>query len=129
MVELRLIESGSGSGAKVPASASEPRLILITQGRESGRSEAALLRYRRVGNDFLVIATNEKNKRKPDWYMNLKEQPCVRIEVTDAAFDAKAWTPTGAERVRLLPFVRAMLNGLDSSIPRETSIILLSPMC
>ncbi|MEX0943928.1 MAG: nitroreductase/quinone reductase family protein [Pseudomonadales bacterium] len=129
MVELRIIDSGSDSGTNMPAPASEPRLILITQGRESGRSEAALLRFKRVNNDFLVIASNEKSKRKPDWYLNLKEQPCVRIEVADAAFNAKAWTPTGAERVRLLPFVRVMLDSLDSSIPRETSVILLSPLC
>ena len=67
-------------------------LILITQGRDSGRSEAALLHYRKVDNDFLVVATNEQHRAKPDWYLNLKEEPIVEGEIGDARFSARAWT-------------------------------------
>ncbi|MDZ7685074.1 MAG: nitroreductase/quinone reductase family protein [Gammaproteobacteria bacterium] len=105
-----------------------PKLVLITHGRYSGRSEATLLIYRRRGNDYIVIATNERRKAKPDWYLNLKEEPIVQIEIGDASFYAKATTPTGRERVQLLEVVADMMNGYDTSIPRETSAVVLSPM-
>ncbi|HKI73373.1 MAG TPA: nitroreductase/quinone reductase family protein [Pseudomonadales bacterium] len=105
------------------------RLILITQGRYSGRSEAALLTYRKVGNDFLVVAANRERGAKPDWYLNLKEEPVVQIEISDARFYARAWTPTGQTRLGLLPIVADITQRVDKSIPRETAAILLTPMC
>lgn len=113
----------------LPPQKGESRLILITQGRYSGRSEAALLTYRRVGNDFLVVATNEAHRAKPDWYLNLKEEPVVQIEIGDARFYARATTPTGQVRVRLLPKVADITHHIDATIPRETAAILLTPMC
>lgn len=105
----------------------EAKLILLTRGRYSGRSEASLLSYRRVGNDYLVVATNQARRAKPDWYLNLKEEPLVEIEIDDASFYAKAWTPTGRDRLRLLSIVSEMTSGLDDTVPRETAAILLSP--
>lgn len=105
-----------------------PKLVLITQGRHSSRSEATLLTYGRHGNDYIVIATNARRKAKPDWYLNLKEEPIVQVEIGDASFYAKATTPTGRERIRLLPVVADMMDGYDTSIPRETSAVVLSPL-
>lgn len=105
-----------------------PQLVLVTQGRYSGRSEASLLSYQRYGNDYLVIATNARRKAKPDWYLNLKEDPIVQVEIKDATFYARAKTPTGRERVRLLPLVAEMMDGIDTAIPRETAAVILSPM-
>ncbi|XOV87187.1 MAG: nitroreductase/quinone reductase family protein [Pseudomonadota bacterium] len=104
------------------------RLVLITTGRYSGRSEATLLTYRRYQNSFLVLASNQRNRSKPDWYLNIREEPLVQIELGDASCYAQAHTPTGLERVRMLPLVAEFLNGIDNSIPRETAAILLTPM-
>lgn len=109
-------------------SQAESRLILITRGRHSERSEAALLKYRRVGNDYLVVATSDDARSKPDWYLNLKEEPIVQIEISDASFHAYASTPTGKERLRLLPQTDELAQGPDKSIPRETAAILLRPL-
>lgn len=104
------------------------RLVLITQGRYSGRPEAALLQYRRIENDLLVVATNEKYRSKPDWYLNLKEEPIVQVEIGDACFYAKASTPTGQRRLRLLPSVAEITRRIDRTVPRETAAILLTPL-
>lgn len=107
-----------------------PRLILITEGRYSGRSEAALLEYRRVNNEYLVVARTADHKCKPDWYLNLKEEPIVRVEIGDTAFHAFASTPTGSQRVRLLPVVGDIVrDGNEQLVPRGTAAILLTPMC
>ena len=104
------------------------RLILITRGRYSGRSEAALLTYRRIDNDYLIVAINENRHAKPDWYLNLKEEPIVQVEIGDACFYAKAWTPTGQARLQLLPAVADITRRHDHSVPRETAAILLTPI-
>lgn len=106
----------------------ENRLILITQGRYSGRSEAALLPYRRIGNEYLLVASNCSRHAKPDWYLNLKEEPIVQVEIGDACFYARAWTPTGQTRLQLLPAVADITRRASHAIPRETTAILLSPM-
>lgn len=106
----------------------DSRLILITQGRETGRSEAALLSYRRINNEYLVIAITDGNKAKPDWYLNLKGDPMVEVEIDDVSFHARAYTPTGRARLKLLPLVREITQRSDNSVPRETSAILLSPI-
>lgn len=121
------LQSTQGQAVDLPERL-ESRLILITQGRYSGRSEAALLPYRRVGNDYLVVASNATKHAKPDWYLNLKEEPIVQVEIGDACFYAKAWTPTGQSRLQLLPTVAEISRRADHSIPRETSAILLSPI-
>lgn len=110
------------------AAQAESRLILITRGRHSERSDAALLKYRRVGNDYLVVATSDNARSKPDWYLNLKEEPIVQIEISDASFHAYASTPTGKERVQLLAQTNELARGPDRSIPRETAAILLRPL-
>ncbi|MCB1692004.1 MAG: nitroreductase family deazaflavin-dependent oxidoreductase [Pseudomonadales bacterium] len=129
MVEAGIAQTTAATTMPVHAMHGTSRLILITQGRYSGRMEAALLTYRRVGNDYLVIATNEKNRAKPDWYLNLKEEPVVQIELSDAGFHARATTPTGADRIRLLPVVSELSDGHGHAIPRDTAAVLLSPIC
>ena len=113
--------------AVAPSRPRDTKLILLTRGRYSGRSEASLLSYRRIGNDYLVVATNQARRAKPDWYLNLKEEPLVEIEIDDVSFYARAWTPTGRDRLHLLSTVNEMTNGLDDTVPRETAAILLSP--
>ena len=103
-------------------------LVLITNGRYSGRSEAALLNYKKYYGDYVVVAVNEHRRTKPDWYLNLKEEPIVQVELGGASFYAQARTPTGKERLRLLPIVSRLTGGFGGEIPRETSAILLAPI-
>jgi deazaflavin-dependent oxidoreductase (nitroreductase family) len=103
-------------------------LVLITNGRYTGRSEAALLTYKRYHGEYVIVAINERRRTKPDWYLNLKEEPVVQVELAGTSFYAQARTPTGQERLRLLPIVSKLAGGFGSEIPRETSAILLAPI-
>ena len=106
----------------------EPLLKITTQGRYSGKAQANLLPFRLVDNQYLVGASNLKNQLKPDWYLNLKEEPIVQIEVADASFFARATTPVGSERIKALSVLKSMMRFQDK-IPRETSVVLLNPLC
>ena len=107
----------------------EAVLILTTQGRYSGKSDVAMLSYRRINNDFIVVATSSNDNFKPDWFLNLKEEPIVHLEIRDAKFYARATTPTGRSRLNLLPVAKELLQQLDNRIPRATSVVSLTPMC
>lgn len=106
----------------------EPLLKITTQGRYCGKAQATLLPFRLVDDQYLVGASNLKNQLKPDWYLNLKEEPIVQIEIADVTFYAKASTPTGNDRIKILPVLKSMMQYRDK-VPRETSAVLLNPLC
>jgi deazaflavin-dependent oxidoreductase (nitroreductase family) len=104
------------------------RLVLITQGRSSGEAETSVLAYQRVANQYLVVATNEDSQSKPDWYLNLKSDPLVQVELGEMSFFATASTPTGKARLKVWPSVDAIKGNDSYKIPRESTAVLLSPM-
>lgn len=106
----------------------EPLLKLTTQGRYCGTAIANLLPFRLYEDQYVIGASNAKNQLKPDWYLNLKEEPIVQIEIADASFYAKATTPTGSDRLKVMPLLKSMMNFSDK-IPRETAVVLLNPLC
>jgi hypothetical protein len=72
-----MVDGMSTESIRSDAQDTSDRLILITLGRYSGRHHASLLQYRRYGTDLLVIATNDRQRAKPDWYLDIKEEPIV----------------------------------------------------
>lgn len=106
----------------------QPLLKITTQGRYSGAAESNLLPFCLHGNHYVVGATSLRNRLKPDWYLNLKEEPIVQIEIADATFYAKAITPTGNQRLEATSVLKEMMHFQDR-IPRETAVVLLQPLC
>ncbi len=104
-------------------------LLLSTQGRYSGQKESNLMVFRRDGNNYIVAATNESERFKPGWYLNLKEEPVVMIEIDGIQVHAMATTPVGRERLRLWPLVEEISSITREVLPRDTAIVVLSPMC
>ena len=102
-------------------------MILTTTGRYSEESESVILSYKKENEDFIVIARNE-GAAKPDWYLNLKEEPVVRVEAEGDAFYGKACTPTGADRLKLVGILEEILPDGVPTIPRETSVIRITPI-
>jgi F420H(2)-dependent quinone reductase len=67
-----------------------PSLILETTGRRSGFPRNVVLPYIRQGGAYLVVASNFGGERPPDWLLNLKAHPSVRVQIRRARFDATA---------------------------------------
>jgi|AntAceMinimDraft_1070359.scaffolds.fasta_scaffold79782_1 deazaflavin-dependent oxidoreductase (nitroreductase family) len=111
------------------ADQSPSRLVLTTQGRYSAKAESALLPYRRQQNNYVVVATNNENRAKPDWFLNLKEEPIVQLQIGDAQFFAKAITPTGRARLMLLSLTTEILGSYRHKVPRDITTVVLAPMC
>jgi deazaflavin-dependent oxidoreductase (nitroreductase family) len=76
-------------------------LLLTTKGRHSGEPRTTPVAYDRIGDDFLVLASNGGAAEHPGWYRNLAKEPRVEVQVMGEVFPAQARTATGAERQRL----------------------------
>jgi deazaflavin-dependent oxidoreductase (nitroreductase family) len=49
----------------------------------------------------VVVASKGGSPRHPDWYLNLRDDPEVGVQVKDVRFRARLRTAEGAERERL----------------------------
>jgi deazaflavin-dependent oxidoreductase (nitroreductase family) len=76
-------------------------LILTTTGRKSGEPRKAPLIYGEHDGDYLVVASKGGAPEPPAWYLNLKEQPEVQVQVRDETFTARARDATPDEQPEL----------------------------
>jgi deazaflavin-dependent oxidoreductase (nitroreductase family) len=76
-------------------------LLLTTRGRNSGEPRTTPLAYERLGDDFVVIASNGGAPEHPGGFRNLVKEPQVEVQVKGEVFRAQARTTTGGERQRL----------------------------
>jgi len=76
-------------------------LLLTTTGRRSGEPRTAALIYGRDGDDYLVVASKGGSEQHPGWYVNLRANPDVEVQVRGERFRARARTATPEERPRM----------------------------
>jgi deazaflavin-dependent oxidoreductase (nitroreductase family) len=94
----RYVESGGSRGHRWSGTHT---LLLTTRGRRTGLLRRTALIYGRDDDRFIVVGSNGGKVHHPDWYLNLRHDPAVRVQVGAEVFDAYAEPATGAERERL----------------------------
>lgn len=99
-------------------------LLLTTRGRRSGRLHRTALIYGRDGDDYVVVASNGGSAGHPSWYLNLRDDPGVWVQVRADRFAGRARTASEAERpalwermVALFPQYAAYQEKTDRVIP------------
>ena len=75
-----------------------PVLLLTTTGRKSGQERTTPLIYGRSGDDVLLVASNGGNPKHPPWYLNLKANPEVEVQIKADVFKARARDATPEEK-------------------------------
>lgn len=78
-----------------------PTLLLITKGRKSGEPRPLPLIYRKIGDDYVIVASKGGFPTHPSWYLNLVDTPNVEVRVGKDQFNAKARDAKGDEREKL----------------------------
>jgi deazaflavin-dependent oxidoreductase (nitroreductase family) len=73
-------------------------LLLTTTGHSSGEPRTMPLIYGRSGDDHLVVASNGGSDAPPAWYVNLKANPEVEVQVLGDRFRARARDATAVEK-------------------------------
>ena len=78
-----------------------PSLLLTTVGRRSGEKRTSPLIYGTAGAAYVVIGSKGGADTQPNWYLNLRADPVVEVQVAKERFPARARVATGKERAQL----------------------------
>jgi deazaflavin-dependent oxidoreductase (nitroreductase family) len=73
-------------------------LLLTTRGRRTGQPRTTPLIYGRSGEDYLIVASKGGSDDPPVWFLNLREDPVVEVQVLDDRFHARARVATPDEK-------------------------------
>ena len=108
-----------------------PTLLLTSTGRKSGDPRPLPLIYKKVGSDYVVIASKGGAPAHPAWYLNLVGEPNCHVQVGRDKMDASARTASGTEREDLwaqLAEVYPPYNDYQKSAgDRQIPVVVLEP--
>lgn len=107
-----------------------PVLLLVTEGRASGRERTTPLLYMRDGENFVVVASNGGAASHPDWWMNLVANPEAEVEISRKKIRVRAEGVEGEEKRRLWAQLVAMYPSYAAygrKTDREIPVIVLRP--
>jgi len=90
--------TGGRKGAMVQGM---PVLLVTTTGRRSGQPRAVPLVYIRDGDHYVIAASAGGAPKHPAWFLNLRDQPAVRVQVGAEEWDAAAEITEGDDRAAL----------------------------
>lgn len=105
-----------------------PTLLLTTVGRHSGQIYTTPLIYGRDGDKYLVVASNGGAKKNPAWYVNLADQPIVRIQVLGDKFLARALTATPEQKPALWETMASIwpdFNDYQKKTTRDIPVVVI----
>lgn len=100
-------------------------LILTTTGRRSGEPRSVPLIFSRDGNRLVLVASLGGAPHHPIWYLNLRDDPKVFIQMQRERFAARARTASGDERARLWRMMVSVLPDYEDFQARTTREIPL----
>ncbi|RKN49546.1 nitroreductase family deazaflavin-dependent oxidoreductase [Micromonospora endolithica] len=103
-------------------------LLLTTRGRRSGKLRRTALIYGRQGDGYLVVASQGGDPKHPAWYLNLLDEPLVRVQVGADTFTARARTATAAEKPRMWSEMARIWPAYDdyqAKTDREIPVVVL----
>ncbi len=75
-----------------------PVLLLTTRGRRTGRARTTPLAFFRDGSRLVVCGGSGGTPDHPAWFLNLRAQPRVRVQIGAEVCAALAREAEGAER-------------------------------
>jgi deazaflavin-dependent oxidoreductase (nitroreductase family) len=118
---------GSGLGGNFQGI---PVAILTTTGRKSGEPRDSPLYFHRDGDKVIVAASKGGSDKHPMWYLNLKANPKVEVQIKDETLDLIARDATDDERNLYWPKLVAMYPTYDdyqSWTDRKIPLVVCEP--
>jgi len=106
-------------------------LLLTTVGRKTGKLRRTALIYGQDGDRYVVVGSKGGSPKHPAWYLNLRDNPEVYLQVGPEKFVARARTATAEERQRLWELMASIWPDYETyqqRTSREIPVVLLEPM-
>jgi deazaflavin-dependent oxidoreductase (nitroreductase family) len=107
-----------------------PVALLTTTGRKTGEARVHPLLYWRDGNRIVLIASKAGAANHPMWYLNLKANPKVTVQIKDEVLNLTARDATEAERAHYWPKMASMYTSFDdyqSWTDRVIPVVICDP--
>jgi deazaflavin-dependent oxidoreductase (nitroreductase family) len=109
-----------------------PSLELTTIGRKSGKPRSVMLSSPlREGEAYVVVASRGGDDIHPAWFLNLRDNPAVEVQVVGKPKQQlTARVATAEERARLWPIIadkHRNYAGYQKRTDREIPLVLLEP--
>lgn len=111
--------------------ANHDMLLVTTTGRRTGRPHTVPLLYLEDGRRLVVIASFGGRDRHPSWYLNLRANPTVTVQVAAGEFTARATPATPDERKTWWPRIveeHAAYATYQERTKREIPVVFLDPI-
>jgi F420H(2)-dependent quinone reductase len=80
-----------------------PVALLTTTGRKTGQPRVSPLYFLRDGDRVIVAASRSGTDKNPMWYLNLKANPKVSVQIRKEVLDLTARDATDEERANYWP--------------------------
>ncbi|MBV9090542.1 MAG: nitroreductase family deazaflavin-dependent oxidoreductase [Mycobacteriaceae bacterium] len=90
-------EGPGGTFKKIPVA------LLTTTGRKTGQPRVSPLLFLRDGDRVIVAASKGGAEKNPMWYLNLKANPKVQVQIKKEVLDLTARDATDEERGKYWP--------------------------
>lgn len=107
-----------------------PILLLTTTGRKSGKKRTTPLVYLNQRDELVLVASSGGSDRMPSWYLNLRADPIVRVQVGRRKRQMQARRATPEETEKLWPKVVELYRGYESyrlKTKRRIPLVILHP--
>jgi len=104
-------------------------LLLTTTGRRTGQPRTVPLGSFSDDGAHIVIASNGGSDRHPGWFVNLKHEPSVKVQIGSETREAEARVVHGSERARLWQRLISLAPGYagyERSTKREIPVVALT---
>src|ERR671925_1773193 len=105
-----------------------PCLLLTTVGRHSGEKRTTPLFYGTAGDTYVIIGSKGGADTQPGWYLNLRANPVVEVQVGREQFTARARVATGKEREQLWEQMAQLIplyRDYQKKTKRELPVVVL----
>jgi len=106
-------------------------LVLTTIGRKTGQERKFAAIYRKVGTDYVLVASRGGKDTHPAWYLNLMTHARVQVQVGADTFLVDARTARDDERERLWPLMVEVFPTYaeyQSGTTRILPVVVLEPV-
>lgn len=107
-----------------------PVALLTTTGRKTGQPRVSPLLFLRDGDRVIIAASKIGSEKNPLWYLNLKADPKVRVQIKKEVLDLQARDASDDERAKYWPRLVAMYPTFDdyqSWTDRQIPIVVCEP--
>ena len=107
-----------------------PAALLTTTGRRSGEPRTTPTLYLRDGDRVIWPASFGRRAENPTWYLNLKENPAVQVQIRAERLALSARDATDEERTRHWPPLTRMYppyRGYREATDRIIPLVVCEP--